>query len=305
MTDTEVSTGAFLRLGPPYSDFEPARFTVVGLPYEGSPGGRAGATGGPAAIFTASLGVEFFDEENFRSTARFGISTLEPEVPQGTPEETETWFQNYAERILRAGKRAFWIGGEGSITHGIARAYLNQYRDLTILQLDAHPNLRSNYQGQRFGRMTVFHRLRSELPIVQVGIRSLAEEEADLVDKGKITTFFAHDMRNRPLKAELIPDIVDSLSDHVYVNLDLSVFDPALCPAVNLPVPGGLDWQSVVEILRAVARERDIVGMDVVECVPVPGHTVTETVAARIAYKVMGFLGQFRKWPPMEVPAGE
>ncbi len=301
MSELGSSTGAFLRLGSPYSDFEPARFAVVTLPCEATLGGRKGADRGPAAICEASLGVEFFDEESFRSAVRFGISTLEPEVPKGGAEEIESWLQGYAGSLLREGKRVFWLGGEGSITFGLARAYLNYYRSLSILHLDAHANLRQSFQGERFGRMTVMNRLRNEVPIVQVGIRSLCEEEADLVDKGRVTTLFAHDIAERPLKAEVIPDICDSLTEHVFVNLDMSVFDPSLCPGTNLPVPGGLSWQTVCEILRAVARDRDIVGMDVVECVPIEGHPVTESVAARMIYKVMGFLGHFRKWPAMEV----
>ena len=108
-------------------------------------------------------------------------------------------------------------------------------------------------------------------------------------------------MLTQPLRSETIPQICEGLSHHVYVSLDMSVFDPSLCPATNLPEPGGLSWQIVVDILRAVARERDIVGMDVVECVPMGDHTVTDYVAARIVYKVMGFLAHFRQWPEMRV----
>ncbi|MFQ5506833.1 MAG: arginase family protein, partial [Planctomycetota bacterium] len=172
---------------------------------------------------------------------------------------------------------------------------------LTLLQFDAHPNLRSSYENHRFGRMTVMNRLYEDLPITQVGIRCLNEEEANLTDKGNVSTFFMHDIQQQALKSELIPSILEGLSSHVYVSLDMTVFDPALCPGTNLPEPGGMSWNAVLDVLRAVARERDIVAMDVVEIAPIPGSSITEYVAARMVYKVMGFLAQFRQWPEMEV----
>jgi len=301
MSELGQASGAFLGLGSPYCDLEHARFCVVALPYETSVGGRTGAKDGAARILEASQRVEFFDEESFKSPARLGIVTLEPPITQLPPDEMAQELQSYAGKVQRAGKRAFYLGGEGWISQGIIRAYLNQYRDLTVLQLDAHPNLRTEFGGARFGRMTVMDRLRGELPITQVGIRSLNEEEANLTDKGHVSTFFAHDIESQALKSELIPQICEGLSHHVYLSVDMSVFDPSLCPATNLPEPGGLGWQTVLEIVKAVARERDIVGMDVVECVPIAGHTVTEYVAARLVYKVMGYLAQFRQWPELKV----
>ena len=301
MSDLGASTGAFLGLGSPYSELENARFVVAAMPYERSPGGREGAIHGPARILEASRRVEFFDEETYRAPARLGIATVEPKLPDLPPEDIAQELQAYAGRVQRAGKRAIYLGGEGSITPGLVRSYLNQYRDLTLLQFDAHPNLRTEYGGQRFGRMTAMSRLLGELPITQVGIRSMSEEEANLTDKGSVSTYFAPDVLTQALKSETVPAISQGLSHHVYVSLDMSVFDPSLCPATNLPEPGGLPWQTVLEILKGVARERDIVGMDIVECVPMQDHVVTEYVAARIAYKVMGYLAQFRQWPEMTV----
>lgn len=299
MSDLGASTGAFLGLAAPYGDVENARFLVSSIPYEFSPGGRAGVAAGAARILEASRRVEFFDEETFKSAARLGIATVEPQFPEMPPEDFAQELQAYAGRVQRAGKRAIYLGGEGSITQGLVRAYLNQYRDLTLLQFDAHPNLRSEYLGQRFGRMTVMARLLGDLPITQVGIRSMSEEEANLTDKGSVSTYFASDLLASPLRSEMIPAICKGLSHHVYVSVDMTVFDPALCPATNLPEPGGLGWQTVLEILKAVARERDIVAMDIVETVPMQDHVVTEYVAARLAYKVMGYLAQFRQWPEL------
>ena len=297
MTVLGRSTGGFLGLGSPYSDFETSRFVVVGLPFEASSGGRAGAKHGARAVMDASKRIELFDAESFVNAARFGIATMEPEVTAKDAEQIAHWTQQLADAVP-ANKRAFWIGGEGSITHGLVRSYLGRYRDLSVLQLDAHPNLRSEYLGNvHYGRMTAFHRLREDVPIVQVGVRSMCEEEADLTDKGKVTTLFAHDMAGRSLKSEVLPELLESLSDHVYVNVDMTVFDPALCPGVNLPEPGGLAWREVLSILRAVAQERDIVGMDVVETVPLPEQEVTQLVAAKLVYKVMGYLGLYRGWP--------
>ena len=184
MTGLGESSGAFLGLGSPHADVDPSRFCVVSLPYEHSPGGRAGVAHGPKRILEASRRVEFFDEEIFKVPARLGIATLEPELPWNLPpEDLAQELQAFGGRIQRAQKRAFFLGGEGSVTQGLVRSYLNQYRDLTLLQLDAHPNLRSDYQGQRFGRMTVMRRLHEDLPITQVGIRSMNEEEANLTDK--------------------------------------------------------------------------------------------------------------------------
>jgi agmatinase len=294
------STGAFLGLGSPFSDFENARFVVIPMPFEASAGGREGAARGAEAVLEASRRVELFDEETFANAARLGIATVEPQITASSTEEMSHLAQELADAVP-SNKRAFWVGGEGSISHGLIRSYLGRYRDLSVLQLDAHPNLRTEYLGKlHYGRMTVMNKLQTDLPITQVGIRSMSEEEADLTDKGKVTTIFAQDVMTRPLKAETLPQILENLSEHVYVSVDMTVFDPALCPGVNLPEPGGLGWREVLEILRTVARDRDIVGMDVVETVPLPHQDVTQLVAAKLIYKTMGYLGQFRGWPPLK-----
>ncbi|PIE22146.1 MAG: hypothetical protein CSA62_13780 [Planctomycetota bacterium] len=299
MTILGRSTGAFLGLGSPFSDFDTSRFVVVALPFEGSAGGRAGARKGAAAVLEASKRIELFDAESFVNAARYGIATMEPEVTAKDPGQLAHWTQQLADAVP-ASKRVFWLGGEGSISYGLIRSYLGRYRDLTVLQLDAHPNLRSEYLGKvHHGRMTAFHRLREDLPIVQVGVRSMSEEEADLTDKGKVTTWFAHDMQGRSFESEVVPELLESLSDHVYVNVDMTVFDPSLCPGVNLPEPGGLAWRQVLSLLRAVAKERDIVGMDVVETVPLPEQEVSQLVAAKLIYKVMAYLGLNRGWPTL------
>jgi agmatinase len=287
-------------LAQPYCDAESARFVIVPVPYDKASNPGRGLANGPRAILDASKQIELFDEEMFREWYRVGVTTrYEVNSDQG-PEQLADVLEPVVAEILLKGKRPIILGGEHAVCLGAVRAAAGRHQDLTVLHLSAHANLRDSYEGQRFGSASIVRRVIEFAPVVQVGIRSFSFEEADHVDKGDVTTFFMHDIRGMNIRKDLMPQVLETLSPHVYVSLDMSVFEPALVPGVPLPEPGGLDWASVLEILRVVARERDIVGIDCCELMPLEGHYVSEFVAARMLYKVIGCIAQYHQFPEIQ-----
>ncbi len=291
----QIGPGDFLGLDEPWNDPEKARFVVLPVSYEKTTTYIKGTAGGPRAILEASRQVELFDEELWKDFSKVGITTYPEVLFDAPPQDLAQHLEQEVAELFRRGKRVLMLGGEHSISLGPVRAAARYWPDLTVLQLDAHADLRETYQGTRFGHASIAKRISQECPITQVGVRSLSEEEADLADKGNITTLMARDVLAGDLKKEIIPQILESLDEHVYITFDVDVFDPSFFPGTGTPEPGGLGWYSVCDILRAVIREKDVVAMDIVETVPLSGHFVSEFAAARLAYKFICYTAQHQK----------
>ncbi len=296
-----IGAGDFLGISEPWNDVSKARFVVLPVSYESTTTYLKGTSAGPRAILEASQQVELFDEELWRDFSRVGISTLDEFVFDGPPQDLAQKLEPVVGDLFRRGKRVLILGGEHSISLGPVRAAARYWPDLTVLQFDAHADLRESYQGSRFSHACIAKRILQECPITQLGIRSLSEEEAGIADKGNVTTFYAKDMLARDLKREVIPQVIESLGEQVYVSFDVDVFDPSLFPGTGTPEPGGLDWYHVCEILRAVINNRDVVGMDIVETLPLSSHFVSEFIAARLGYKFICYISQHEMLGPISV----
>ncbi|MBN1419682.1 MAG: agmatinase [Planctomycetes bacterium] len=279
---------AFLEIPNAWRALDGAAFVVLPVPYERTVSFAAGTALGPEAILEASWNLETFDDELGCDTAEAGVHTLPLLRFDGPPEALADRLEEIATFHIRAGRFVVGIGGEHSISLGLVRAHAAAFPGLSVLHLDAHADLRDEYRGSRFGHACVMRRVREHAPLVQVGIRSLTSEEAALArgDTG-IRTFFAHAMR--PL-ARSIPEIASALAPQVYVSLDIDVIDAALHPATGTPEPGGLSWDEVVAILRETARAREIVGLDLVEHLPLAGGHAWDSSAAKLIYRAMGFV---------------
>ncbi len=269
------------------------RFCVLPVPYDLTASYMSGMRNGPRAILEASLNMELFDEELESEPCRAGIETLdflEPVV--AGPEEMIQKVYSVSREIVRSGKVPVVLGGEHSITLGLVRALRERYPGLSVLQFDAHADMRDTYQNSPFSHACVARRISEICPIVQVGIRSLSSEEAEFlkrVSKGSrtmIRTHYARDVLNGLSWSR----IVRGLSDTVFVTIDLDVFDPSVMPATGTPEPGGLGWYEVTGLLREVTRKRRVVGFDVVELCPIPGNIAPDFLAARLTYRLMGYI---------------
>ena len=187
--------------------------------------------------------------------------------------------------ILDRGKLPVMLGGEHSLTAGAVRAAAKRARGLSVLQLDAHADMRDRYLDSPYSHACVMRRVREIVPAASVGIRSMSEEEARFLERTPAPMWSTRAFRALGGRWE---PILKSLTDEVYVTFDLDALDPAALPATGTPEPGGLDWYEAVDLLAAVARRSHIVGFDVVELAPIPGQVASDFLAARLAYRMMG-----------------
>jgi len=272
------------------ADYATARAVVLPIPYDAtSSGNTAGTREGPAAIIDASQDLELYDLETGGEPAAVGIHTLPELAPiLSGPEQMTAAIHACARALLDDGKVIVGLGGEHSVTLGLVQAHLDHFPDLGVLCLDAHADLRDEYLGTPFGHACVSRRVLALCPLVQVGVRSASGPEAPLVQQARDDglLFLASELRADP---RLVDRIAAALPANVYVSVDLDVFDPSLMAAVDLPEPGGLLWAEVLAVLRAVAERRRIVGADVVELSPREGPRACAFLAARLAYRLIGY----------------
>jgi len=277
----------FLGLEAKLSDYAAARVAVLPIPYDATTSFGVGTRDGPRAIITASQQVELYDEELGRESVRHGIATLaalEPDV-RG-PEAMVGRIHAAARRVVRDGKFLLSLGGEHSVTSPLVRAVRARHKQLSVLQIDAHADLRDTYQGSPWSHACVMRRVHDlGVPAVAVGIRNYSADEARFIRRERKAILSA---RRCHETTDWIAEVVQGLTDEVYVTVDIDGFDPAYAPGTGTPEPGGLDWRQVADLLAAVARRRRIVAADIVEVRPLPPGVVTEFLAAKLAYRLVG-----------------
>jgi agmatinase len=270
--------------------FDTARFVVVPVPYDSTTTWRGGTREGPLAIIDASMNMELFDRELGREICEVGIHTTDDVEPVfSRPESMAVRVTEVIGEILFSDKFPMMLGGEHSLTFGAVCAALKRELrgTLTVLQLDAHTDLRASYGGAKFGHGSVARRM-SELPgvqITQVGLRSTSAEEHENVP-ANVNQFWCEDVLED--FSGSLSRIVESLSDEVYITFDVDVCDPSWMPDTGTPEPGGLSYYQVRDILRAVCTRRQVIGMDCVELIG--GHAASAFAVARLLYKAMGYL---------------
>ncbi len=284
---TEFVEGAFMGVQAP---FESARFLLLPVPFERTTSYKKGAGNGPAKLIQGSCGIELWDEETRAQTYLAGIHTLKP-VPVYPNEQAPTAFPKIEKAVegwaARKDKTLFSIGGEHSISQALVPPFTRLYPGLSILHFDAHADMRDSFEGSPHNHACAMHPLAKLCPIVQVGIRSVAEEEAHYLNAGNVRTFFAHD---HPDIGRLIPEVLDALTGAVYISIDLDGFDPAVIPGVGTPQPGGFSWRDALSLFKAVIEAKHVVGADVMELCPLEDNVISEIAAAKLVYRMMGYL---------------
>lgn len=279
----------FLGLEAESADYAAARFAVLSVPYDATTSYAVGTREGPRAIISASQQVELYDEELRRESLRDGVATLDPVSPDVSgPAATLKHLYTRARRAVRDGKFLITLGGEHSISSATVRAVQESHRKLSVLQIDAHADLRDEYQGSPWSHAAVMRRIHDlGVPAVGVGIRNYSADEARFIEKAGKKIISARRCRE---SRDWISEVVESLSDEVYVTIDIDGFDPAFAPGTGTPEPGGLDWYQVTDLLAAVAATRRIVAADLVEVRPIPPNNVTEFLAAKLLYRLIGLV---------------
>ena len=276
----------FTGLGEKFTGFGSSKIAILPVPYDRTSTWIKGAAKGPFAVLEASPHLEWYDIETDSEVYKRGIHTCPPvEAEQLPPEEMVREVERAAAGLIDADKFVVTLGGEHSVSIGAVKAHNDAFKDLCVLQLDAHMDLRDEYEGSRYNHACVMARVREICPAVQVGIRSMDASEKAKINKRDV--FFARDIVG---SNDWTKKVVDRLSENVYVTIDLDVLDPSEMPSTGTPVPGGLNWYQVTGLLKAVAEKRRVAGFDVVELCPNEHNKAPDFLAAKLIYKFLSYI---------------
>ncbi len=275
----------FLALPPDQSALGTASAVLIPVPIDSTTSFRSGARYGPAAIIAASAALEDYDLELDIDVAELGIHTspaLEPHV--GDPEQMAARVRQAVAHYQSMGKLTGVIGGDHSAAIGSALACLDRFPDLSVLYIDAHADLRDEYQGTAWGHGSAARRIAERCPVSLVGVRTLAMEEKTHIDQAGLRVCYWP-----PQSDDRLDDVIAGLERQVYVSVDLDALDPSEMAAVGTPEPGGMRWLELVGLLRQVAEQRQIVGFDVCELAPNEGPAAHSYTAAKLVYKLIAY----------------
>lgn len=265
-------------------DYDDSKIIIVPVPYDETSTWIKGAEKGPDAIMEASVNLEFYDVETACEAHKKGINTIHPILEKSSPEALVNAVYEKTLSLLADKKFPVIVGGNHTVSIGAMKAFSENFENLTILQLDAHSDLRQQYEGSEFNHACVMARAREYAPIIQVGIRSISVEELPYVDKSRI--FYSHKLY---YKKELYSQAIEKLSRNVYITIDLDAFDPSIMPSTGTPEPGGPEYTELIHFLRDVIKNRNVVGFDVVELCPSPNNKMPDFVAAKIIYQLLSY----------------
>jgi agmatinase len=272
----------------PECSLRDAKFVVIPVPYDLTSTYQSGSRRGPAAIIEASTNMEVYDEELKKETYLAGIHTTLPvAIDARGPKNMINVVRKKISRIVGLNKIPVMLGGEHSITLGAVQAVIEKYPKLTVLQFDAHADLRDSYQGSLYNHACVARRISEICPLTQVGIRSMSKEEGEFLPQSKVKSYSADFVLDKKNWADTV---CKDLSGDVFITIDLDVFDPSIMPATGTPEPGGLYWKDILHLLKLVSSSRNIRGFDVVELAPLPGVVAPDFMAAKLIYRTMGYI---------------
>ncbi|MDP7282098.1 MAG: agmatinase [Candidatus Undinarchaeales archaeon] len=275
----------FLGLPEQFSHWQGSKIVVLPVAYGGEPVWGAGAEKGPDAILEASKNMEPYDEVLKQNTAINVIHTGHT-IEDDKPETVIRKVQDKVTLVAGANKFPVIIGGDHSITPGAVAALKEYYPDMSVLQLDAHADMWDKYKDSANSPACVMTNIRKmKIPAVQVGIRSLSEDEEALIKKHNYDIFYAHEMKTCKSWQE---KALKGLGNDVYITLDLDVLDPSIMPATGTPEPGGMLWDEILEFLELVFKRRNVIGFDITELSPIEGMVAPDFLAAKLAYRMMG-----------------
>ncbi len=266
-------------------DYQSSRIVILPVPYDETSTWMKGADKGPDAIMEASVNLEFYDIETDSEVHKKGIFTLDPLTEKSTPEALVESVFRKTKDLCSEKKFPVIIGGNHTVSIGSIKAFSELYKDLSVLQLDAHSDLRDEYEGSSLNHACAMARASEYCEIVQVGIRSMSADELPFADRARI--FPAHKLY---YDKGLYDKALNLLKKNVYITIDIDVFDPSLVPATGTPEPGGPDYYELMHFLQKVSSRRNIVGFDLVELCPSPAGKTSEFIASKIIYQLLSYI---------------
>lgn len=283
----------FLAIDEKYSNFEDSAIAILPVPYEETVSWRGGTSKGPEAIIAASQYVEFYDDEFDRELCfEKGITTLKPVELDGARDyDAIDLIEKAASEVLKNSKFCVALGGEHSISSALIRAHFNKYPEMSVLQFDAHSDLRDEYEGNKYSHASVMARVAEFMSpdrITQVGIRAQCKDEAEFIRQWGVQTFYASAIRRGLHGSSWQKSVVNTLDDEIYVTFDVDYFDPAIMPSTGTPEPDGFLYHETLEVFREIKRQgKRIIGLDIVELSPSKSLHHSDITTARLIYKIL------------------
>jgi len=268
-----------------YAKLDSAKIVLIPVPYDGTSTWIKGADKGPSAFLEASENMEIYDIETDSEVYKEGVFLADPVTENNSPETMVDVVHKTASKYIKMGKFVTLFGGEHSVSIGSIRAFHENFENLTVLQLDAHADLRPEYEGSKCNHACAVHEAQQITNLVQVGIRSMDAVEKPFLKKENC--FFAHEICSNP---NWISDVLEKITDNVFITIDLDVFDSSIMPSTGTPEPGGLFWGQVIDFLRLVVENKNVVGFDIMELCPNEHNKAPDFMVAKLYYKLLSYV---------------
>ncbi|MGB7786322.1 MAG: agmatinase [Salinimicrobium sp.] len=265
-----------------YARLDDAKVVLIPVPYDGTSTWQKGADKGPDAFLEASENMELFDIETRTEVYKKGVYLAPPVTENSSPEKMVEAVHKTVKNYIKQEKFVTIFGGEHSISIGTIRAFNESFEDLTVVQLDAHADLRPEYEGTTCNHACAVHEASKKTNLLQVGIRSMDVSEMDHMDENQ--TYFAHD-----LYEDWMDDAIGQMTPNVFITIDLDVFDPSILPSTGTPEPGGMFWYETLEFIKLMFKKKNVVGFDIVELNPNEVDKSSDFLAAKLYYKMLSY----------------
>jgi len=294
MTKAHFLPFNFLGLDEEESALDTSEVVILPVPFERTVSFGRGTSKGPHSIIYASRSLELYDDELGYEPSGVGIHTLSELESNVDPQQMVGDLSEVCSELLDSGKFIITLGGEHSITYGTVKAHKDKFGEFSVLNIDAHCDLRDTYEGTKYNHACVMRRILEEgINVTEVGIRSYCAEEAEFIKNRKdVKIIHAREIAEGK-KDDWVKETLTTLLPKVYISIDTDAFDPSIVPGTGTPEPGGLDWYQVTRLIRDVFRSREVIGLDIVELAPIAGITGPDVLAAKLAYKAIGY--KFKK----------
>ncbi|WP_179337086.1 agmatinase [Winogradskyella ludwigii] len=279
-----MKTKTYAGIPEELAKLETAKIVLIPVPYDGTSTWQKGADKGPDAFLNASENMELYDIETDTEVYKQGVYLADPVAENSSPEAMVDAVHEATKKYIKKNKFVTVFGGEHSISIGTIRAFNEMFDDITVLQIDAHADLRESYEGSNCNHACAVYEASQTTNLIQVGIRSMDSIEKTVMDEEK--TYFAHEMAEDD---SWMDSAIDQMTDNVFITIDLDAFDPSIMPSTGTPEPGGLLWYETLDFLKQVFEEKNVVGFDIVELCPNENEKSSDFLAAKLYYKMLSY----------------
>lgn len=267
-----------------FAKYDKSKIVLIPVPFDGTSTWQKGADKGFEAFIEASENMELYDIETDSEVYKNGISILNAITEKSSPEAMVEAVHKSVQHQIKRNKFVTLFGGEHSISIGAIRAFYETYENLTVLHLDAHADLRKEYEGSKYNHACAVYEASQHTNLIQIGIRSMDASEKLTMDFEKV--YFAHEIAQDNFWMD---SALEQMTENVFITFDLDVFDPSIMPSTGTPEPGGLFWNETLEFLNKVFSEKNVVGFDIVELCPNSNNKAPDFLAAKLYYKMLSY----------------